>query len=105
MITQTDYIEDVIKMFDKQIEYMKTNGIDNEKFEISKRKVYGEFVKEFNDVSEISTILVSDFFKEISVFEYLQEFSSITKEFVEEVLKKSFIEEMKVISIIKPFEE
>ena len=102
---QTDYIEDVIKMFDKQIEYMKTNGIDNEKFEISKRKVYGEFVKEFNDVSEISTILVSDFFKEISVFEYLQEFSSITKEFVEEVLKKSFIEEMKVISIIKPFEE
>lgn len=102
---QTNYVQEVIETIRKRIEEIKESGISQENFERAKRKVYGEYVKDYNDVSTISTIMVADFFKNINSFDYFEEFSSINKLYVENVLKDLFVEDKKVVSVIKPFEE
>ena len=88
---------------DTQIKNIKENGIKLEDFERAKKRVYGDFIKEYNDVSDIATNLISDYFKDINTFEYLEEFISMNKEYVEKVLEEVFVENRKVVSVIKPF--
>jgi predicted Zn-dependent peptidase len=102
---QTNYVEEFIEEFSKNIEKIKSEGVATEDFERIKRKIYGEIVKDYNDISTISNGLISDSFKNIKPFEYFEEFDSINKEYVEEVLKDIFVEDRKVISIIKPINE
>ena len=99
---QTEYVEDVVKASSEQIQKFLKTGFDISAFERSKRKVYGDIIKDFNDVSEIATTIVSDYFKGISPFDYLENFNTINKEYVEEVFRNIFVEDMKVISVIKP---
>ena len=99
---QTNYVEEFINKLDEKIKKLQKDGINEEDFERAKKKTYGELVKEYNDVSTIATNLVSDYFKNINSFEYFEEFTSINREYVEEVLKELFIDNMKVISVIKP---
>lgn len=101
---QTDYIDDVLKESDNQIDVLKENGITEESFLRAKRKVYGEFIKAYNDVEEIASLTVADFFKGIKPFEYIEEFSTVSKEYVEVVLKEILSENKKVISVIKPYD-
>ena len=100
---QTNYIEEFLKEMDTQIKNIKENGIKLEDFERAKKRVYGDFIKEYNDVSDIATNLISDYFKDINTFEYLEEFTSMNKEYVEKVLEEVFVENRKVVSVIKPF--
>lgn len=101
---QTNFVEEFTNKLDEKIKKLQKAGIEQEDFERAKRKAYGEFVKEYNDVSTIATNLVSDYFKEINSFEYFEEFGTISKEYVEEVLRETFVDDMKVISVIKPLE-
>ncbi len=101
---QTNFVEEFTQKLDEKIKNLQRDGIKVEDFERAKRKAYGEFVKEYNDVSTIATNLVSDYFKKINSFEYFEEFGTISKEYVEEVLKENFVDDMKVISVIKPLE-
>ena len=102
---QTNFVEEFTNKLDEKIKKVQKFGINSEDFERAKRKAYGEFVKEYNDVSTIATNLVSDYFKKINSFEYFEEFETITKEYVEEVVREIFVDDMKVISVIKPLEE
>ena len=81
------------------------NGINEKDFEGSKKKVYGEFVKDYNEISTISTILVADYFKNINSFDYFEDFSTVNKELAERVLKNIFLENRKVVSIVNPIED
>ena len=99
---QTNYVEDVIKVIDEKIEKMKQTGINEEDFNRAKKKIYGEFIKDYNEVSTISSIIVADYFKGINSFDYFEEFKVVSKEYVEKVLKEIFVEDRKVISVIKP---
>ncbi len=102
---QTNFVHDVINGIDEQIQFLKDNGLDNESFERAKKKVYGDMVKDYNDVSNIATGIVTDYFREINSFDYFEEFNSLNKEYVEKVLQDLFIEDKKVISVIKPINE
>ena len=102
---QTNFVEEFTNKLDEKIKKEQKFGINSEDFERAKRKAYGEFVKEYNDVSTIATNLVSDYFKKINSFEYFEEFETITKEYVEEVVREIFVDDMKVISVIKPLED
>ncbi len=101
---QTNFVEEFTNKLDEKIKKLQNDGIKVEDFERAKRKAYGEFVKEYNDVSTIATNLVSDYFKKINSFEYFEEFGTISKEYVEKVLKENFIVDMEVTSVIKPLE-
>ena len=89
----------------KRINEVKESGINLEDFEVTKRKIYGELVKDYNSVSTIANSFAANFFRNINSFDYFEEFESIHKEYVEKVLKEVFVEEKKVISVINPEEE
>ena len=102
---QTNFVEEVLKEIEEEFNNLKKNGLDKDAFERNKKRVYGDLIKDYNDVSDIATGIVADYFKNINSFDYFEVFSSINKEYVESVLKELFVESKKVVSVIKPNEE
>ena len=80
---------------------MKTEGIKIEDFQRMKKMIYGGYVKEFNDVSDIAKMFLADSFKNINSFDYLEEIEGVTVEYLEQILKDVMKEEKMVISIVK----
>ena len=99
---KTDYVEDVLNELNNEINNLKNNGISQDDFERVKKLIYGYLVKDYSDVSTIATNLVEEYFMEINPFEYFEEFNSITKDYVESILNEVFVEDKRVVSVIKP---
>ena len=66
-----------------------------------KKRIYGTYVKEYNDTADISRMFLADFFKGINSFDYLEEIATINKAYVQQVLKDVFDEQKMIISVIK----
>ena len=98
---QSKLPEKVYEKFKNTINEIKQKGIDKEKFERIKKTIYGSYVREFNEVGEIARMFLSDFFKGINSFEYLEEIPIINENYVEQILKEVFNEDKMVISVIK----
>ena len=64
--------------------------------------LYGNFVKGFNDVSRIETMIVSDYFKGINSFDYVEVYNRIDKQYVEEAIRKHFDKEKMAVSVVEP---
>lgn len=91
-------IQDKIKEI---VEKYKNEGLDAEHFERIKKKIYGDYVVEYNSVGDIARMFLSDKIKQINSFDYIEEYSSVTKEYAEEVLKNVFKTENMILSVIK----
>ena len=91
----------VLEKFEKEIKRLKESGIEKEDFERIKNMLYGNAVKEFNSVSDIARMFVSDYFKGINSFDYIEEYKQITEEYTKQILEEVFIEDKTVISIVK----
>ena len=87
--------------FKKALEKIKQNGIDEEIFTRTKKKIYGRYVTDYNSVADVGRMFLSDYFKGINSFDYLEEYNQVTKEFAEQILKDIFNEEKMVISIVE----
>ena len=98
---QSDQPETVYEMFKKEVNYVKNNVIKEEDFNRIQKKIYGEFVREYNDVSDIARMFLADYFKGINSFQYLDEIKNINVEYLIEVLNDVFKEDKMVISIVK----
>ena len=85
----------------KQVKKYIESGIHEEEFERIKKKIYGEYVMQYNDIDVISRNLLADHFKGIKPFEYIEEFKSLNINYANEILRKMFKEENMVISIVK----
>lgn len=72
-----------------------------EHFERIKNMLYGNEVKEFNNVSDIARMFISDYFKGVNSFDYLEGYKQTTPEYTLEILKEVFLKEKTVISIVK----
>ncbi len=93
--------EKVVEEIKNEIEFFKARGISDEDFERTKKKIYGEYVKDFNEPETIASGVLADYFNNINTFSFFEEFDCIRKEDLIDVLKKLFNEEKKAISIIK----
>ena len=93
--------QEVYKKFKEKVEEIKNKGIDLKEFDRIKKRIYGEYIKEYNNVSDIARMFLSDYFEGINSFEYIEEVAIINKQYVEQVLNEVFIEEKMVLSIIK----
>ena len=91
-------IQDKIK---ETVEKYKNNGLDKEHFERIKKKIYGDYVVEYNSVGDIARMFLSDKIKQINSFDYIEEYHSVTKEYTEEVLKNVFKTENMILSVVK----
>ena len=93
--------KEVYRAFKERVEELKNNGINKDDFERLKKMIYGNYVKEYNDVQDIARMFLSDYFKGICSFSYLEEIEGINVEYLIQVLKDVFKEDKMVLSIIE----
>lgn len=77
------------------------NGLDEAHFNRIKKKIYGDYVVEYNSVGDIARMFLSDKIKQINSFDYIEEYNEVTKEYAEQVLKNVFKEENMILSVVK----
>lgn len=103
-ITISGQSNDPEKLFDKfkkEIEKLKQNGLDEKIFTRVKKKIYGNYVTEFNDVTDIARMFMGDYFKGINSFDYIEMHKLVDKEYTEEILNQVFDENKMILSIVK----
>ena len=66
-----------------------------------KKKVYGDYVIEYNSVADIARMFMADYFKGINSFDYIEKYDEITLEYTNEILNKIFNNENMVMSVVK----
>ena len=82
------------------IENVKKEGINKEDLERIKRKIYGDYVSEYNNVADIARMFLADWMKGINSFEYIDKFKEVTQDYIISVLNEIFTEEKMVLSIV-----
>ena len=96
--------EKVIEEIKNEIDFYLNQGISSEDFDRVKKKVYGDMVKDYNDVRTIGNHVMAYYFRGINIFDFFFVIDSVSKEYAEQVLREIFDENKKVISIVKPKE-
>ena len=84
-----------------QIDAYKKEGIPAEDFNRIKKKIYGEYVMEYNNIANISRMFLADYIKGINSFDYLEYFEQVTINYTEQILKDVFKEENMATAVIK----
>ena len=90
-----------LNMINKEIDNLIINGINEQDFERVKRMIYGEYIKEFNDVSNIARIFLTDFMKGVNSFDYIEEITTLDIEYAKQVLIDNLKKEKMVFSVVK----
>ena len=98
---QSNEPEKVMEELKKEIEKLKKEGLEKQQFERIKKKIYGDYITEYNDISGVARMLMADYFKGINSFEYIENHKQVTKEYAEKILREIFDENKMVISIVK----
>ena len=89
--------EELLKNIIKQKE-----NFDVTYFERIKKKVYGDYVVEYNNVDDIARMFLSDYFKEINSLDYIEKYNEVTTEFTKKILEEVFDEKSCILSVVKP---
>ena len=84
----------------KEIKKLQEN-FDETHFNRIRKKVYGDYVAEYNNVADISRMLLSDYFKGVQTFDYIEQFSTVTLEYTRQILQEVFDEKKCILSVIK----
>lgn len=98
---QSNNPEVLFDMFKSQVTKFIENGINEQDFERTRKMIYGEYIKEYNDVTTISRMFLSDYFKGINSFEYLEDINTVNVEYLNHVLKDVFNEENMILSVVR----
>ena len=93
--------EDFYKKVKDKLNQFKEQGLNKDDFERIKKLVYGNLIKQYNDVTDIARMFLSDFMKGINSFDYLEEIETIDINFANQVLKDNFKEKKMVLSVVK----
>ena len=101
IIGQSNNPEELFDMLKKQIKKIKETGLNEKDFERIRKMIYGEYVKEYNDVTDISRMFLSDYFKGINSFDYLEEINTINVEYLNQMLKDVFNEKNMILSVVR----
>lgn len=102
MITgQSKEPKKVLKELQDIIKKYKEEGINENDFERIKKMIYGSYIKDFNNISDMSNMFISDYFKGINSFDYLDNFDKITIDFANQILREVFNKDRTTISIVK----
>lgn len=70
-----------------EIERIKKDGISDEDFDVSVKRLYGAEVNSYNDVDDIANSLVDCYFNGYGIFDSIELFKEITKEDIENTIK------------------
>lgn len=98
---QSNNPEKVAQYLIEEIKKVKENGIDEQQFKRVKKKILGDYITEYNDIGSIARMIMSDYFKGINSFEYIENHKQVTKSYTEKILQEVFDESKMIISIVK----
>ena len=98
---QSNNPKEVLKKLQEEIQNMKNKEIDIEHFKRIKNMIYGNYVKEYDDVAEICRMFIADYMKGINSFEYIEDYQQVTPEYTKQVLDEVFRKEKAVISLVE----
>jgi len=85
-----------------ELRRVMNEGIDRETFDRIKKKHYGSFIMNFNDVDSLANSLVGEYFNGDGLFDQLSVLESITVEDVENRLRSAINLENSAMSVILP---
>ena len=84
-----------------EIARIRKDGINDEDFEVSLKKLYGAEVFAYNDVDDLANNLIDAYFNGHGLFDTIELYKEIKKEDVEKAIGDSFKEEFCCLSVIR----
>ena len=84
-----------------EIARIRNDGIRDEDFEVSLKKLYGAEVFSYNDVDDLANNLIDSYFNGHGLFSTIELYKTIKKEEVEQIISDSFKEEYCCLSVIR----
>lgn len=102
---ETQSPEKLIDEIEAAIADLKRNGISQEQFQTSKNAMYGSMIVDFENVEEVATNIVNNYFKGYSIYDPLEVLSGITLEQVNRQLSTMFNQELRTIFKVLPLEK
>ncbi len=95
-----DY-EIVRERITEELRRIMAEGVDRKAFDRIKKKHYGGFIMNFNDVDALANSLVGEYFNGDGLFDQLSVLESITAEDIDRRLREAFNLENSAMSVIK----
>ena len=93
--------EKIYQEFKIKVRQLKEQGVNEKDFERIKKLIYGGYVKEYNDIQDISRMFLADYFKGINSFDYLEEIEGINIKYLSQILIDIFKEEKMILSVVR----
>ena len=93
--------KEVFTKFKETVNKLKEEGINELDFERIKKMCYGNYVREYDDVQNVSRMFLADYFRGICSFDYLENIETINIEYLNQLLKDVFKEDKMVLSIVE----
>ena len=93
--------KEVFTKFKETVTKLKEEGINELDFERIKKMCYGNYVREYDDVQNVSRMFLADYFRGICSFDYLENIEVINIEYLNQLLKDVFKEDKMVLSIVE----
>ena len=93
--------KDPRKVYEIIKDTIQNKNVTPEAFERMKKRIYGEYVTEYDDVESIGRIFIADEVRGINSFEYIDKFENIDLEYVNKIQNELFRNNESVISIVK----
>lgn len=84
-----------------EIEKIKADGIADEDFEVSLKKLYGAHIFGYNDVDDLAGNLIDAYFGGYGLFDTVEIYKEVTKQDVEKAIAESFQKDNCCLSVIK----
>ena len=85
----------------RNIEQIKTDGIKDEDFNISRKRLYGLALRSFNDVEDLAGNIVDGYFNSSNLFAKLESYKDTTKADIEETIRTHYDSDKMCLSVIK----
>ena len=90
----------IYRQIKNEIEVLKKD-IKEDDVERIKKTIYGGYIREYENVSDVSRMFLADYFKGVNSFDYLEEIWKVDLEFLKEIIENVFKEDKMVISVVK----
>ena len=84
------------------LEKAKETGVNEEDFMRIKKKFLGEALRQFNSVERIAHSFMSNFFRGVNIFEYVETYEKVTIEDVNNAIRDLINKENMAVSVVKP---
>ena len=95
-------------MYDYFVSYIndkKKNGLSVDDFELAKRSLYADNIMMYDSVEDIADALVTNYLEGTELFENSDIISSITFDYVEDLLRYAYDERCYAMSVVNPIEK